>query len=707
MSVHNHRSYFLRPNSPYFQASLREYGDVGSPKWISHQPIGQVHTRIPQATVPLLQSYLESREILRTPRGCGLCTATSSNTLSITSTSGGMRLHSRLPSGPSLHDFIRRGEAASCDPQALGPEQIPYLPGTSIMSVQKGRVYIETYGCQMNVNDLEVVLAIMKNAGYSEIVDKAEEADVILINTCAIRDNAEHKIWHRLNYFKHLKSKWNRNVEPSCSRSEVPPKVAVLGCMAERLKEKLVEANKMVDVVCGPDAYRDLPRLLATVDEGNTAVNTLLSLEETYADVTPVRISKNCVSAFVSIMRGCNNMCAYCIVPFTRGRERSRPADSIQNEVNQLWEQGVKEVLLLGQNVNSYNDVSGRLSGEEVLRLGGRDYPWYLSSGFSSICRSKEDGLRFSDLLDRLSAQFPEMRFRFTSPHPKDFPDELLFLMRERTNVCKNIHLPAQSGSTRILEKMRRGYTREAYLSLVDRIRTILPDSSLSSDFIAGFCGETEEDHADTLSLIEMVGYDMAYMFAYSLREKTHAHRNYEDDVPEPIKQRRLSELINMFRQTTISRFESQIGTVQLVLVTGPNKRDPTEWIGQSDKGHKVVFANRSLPLSFSLLPDKMNMLKDTSGAAANESMSKQYVSNQQVNKIIVGPCQTCNTIEANLNSGPAACMDPRPGDYVEVLIMETSTASLRGYPLARTNLRTFFSKTTKNHLNHSYQASA
>ena len=368
----------------------------------------------------------------------------------------------------------------------FSPVQVPYLPKNASNFVGQGRLYLETYGCQMNVNDMEIVLAIMKKAGYTEIVEKAEEADVILINTCAIREHAESKVWQRLNYFKHLKSRWKQNLLSHSSRSDVAPKVAVLGCMAERLKEKLVEANKMVDVVCGPDAYKDLPRLLATVDEGQTAVNTLLSLEETYADVTPVRVSKNSVSAFVSIMRGCNNMCSFCIVPFTRGRERSRPVSSIIGEVEHLWEEGVKEVVLLGRNVNSYNDLSGNFPETEKGSITERTRPWYHSSGFSSICRSKEDGLRFSDLLDHVSARFPEMRFRFTSPHPKDFPDELLFLMNERPNICKHVHLPAQSGSTRVLERMRRGYTREAYISLVERIRTILPDSSLSSDFIAG-----------------------------------------------------------------------------------------------------------------------------------------------------------------------------------------------------------------------------
>ncbi|KAH7441859.1 hypothetical protein KP509_03G059000 [Ceratopteris richardii] len=494
----------------------------------------------------------------------------------------------------------------------------------------------------------------MKDAGYSQIVENADEADVILINTCAIREHAESKVWQRLNYFKHLKNRWKQQTGFESGKPRSAPKVAVLGCMAERLKEKLVEANKMVDVVCGPDAYKDLPRLLATLGQGQTAVNTLLSLEETYADVTPVRISKDSVSAFVSIMRGCNNMCSYCIVPFTRGRERSRPANSILAEVGQLWEQGIKEVMLLGQNVNSYNDISG-ITLENVEGTFERNTPWCHSSGFSSICRTKEDGLRFSDLLDAVSSRFPEMRFRFTSPHPKDFPDELLHLMAERPNVCKHVHLPAQSGSTRVLERMRRGYTREAYLALVERIRSILPNSSLSSDFIAGFCGETEKDHEETLSLIEMVGYDMAYMFAYSLREKTHAHRKYEDDVPEATKQRRLSEIIQTFRASSVPRFVSQIGSNQLVLVTGKSKRDARDWLGLNEKGNKVIFPTKQLP----------------------------FVENQ-----FDGSKGTSADIHSEVR-------EPRPGDYVEVQILQTSTASLRAEALSLTNIRSFTSKSS------------
>lgn len=332
----------------------------------------------------------------------------------------------------------------------------------------------------MNINDMEIVLSIMKNAGYSEVVDVPESAEIIFINTCAIRDNAEQRVWQRLNYFWFLKRHWKSNVAIGRSHSLRPPKVVVLGCMAERLKDKILDAEKMVDVVCGPDAYRDLPRLLEEVDYGQKGINTLLSLEETYADISPVRISKNSISAFVSVMRGCNNMCSFCVVPFTRGRERSRPVDSIVKEVEELWKEGVKEVTLLGQNVNSYNDASGI---EKEVEPGSN---WKLSDGFSSMCKVIKMGLRFSDLLDRLASEFPEMRFRFTSPHPKDFPDDLLYVMRDRHNVCKCIHLPAQTGSSTVLERMRRGYTREAYLELVQKIRRIIPDVGLSSDFICG-----------------------------------------------------------------------------------------------------------------------------------------------------------------------------------------------------------------------------
>uniref|UniRef100_A0A803L6Z0 CDK5RAP1-like protein n=2 Tax=Chenopodium quinoa TaxID=63459 RepID=A0A803L6Z0_CHEQI len=518
---------------------------------------------------------------------------------------------------------------------SLSPTEI--LPDTLEVSEapQKGRVYHETYGCQMNVNDMEIVLAIMKNAGYNEMVEAPESAEVIFINTCAIRDNAEQKVWQRLNYFWFLKRNWKTNVAQGRSQSVRPPKVVVLGCMAERLKDKILDADKMVDVVCGPDAYRDLPRLLEEVDYGQKGINTLLSLEETYADISPVRVSKNSISAFVSVMRGCNNMCSFCIVPFTRGRERSRPVDSIVREVEELWKEGVKEVTLLGQNVNSYNDASGV---EKDVEPGNN---WELSEGFSSMCKVKTTGLRFADLLDRLSTEFPDMRFRYTSPHPKDFPDDLLYLMRDRYNICKSVHLPAQSGNSEVLQRMRRGYTREAYLELIEKIRRIIPDVALTSDFICGFCGETEEAFRDTVSLIKAVGYDMAYMFAYSMREKTHAHRNYTDDVPEDVKQRRLTEMIETFRESTGKRYDSQVGTIQLVLVEGPNRRAPeTELIGKSDKGHRVIFPIMPLPNRDSQDENKRN---------------------------------------------------PGVGDFVEVKISRSTRATLFGEALAITKLSSFY----------------
>ncbi|KAI4327679.1 hypothetical protein L6164_020108 [Bauhinia variegata] len=533
--------------------------------------------------------------------------------------------------GPSLRHFIAQATLTASDaqPGIVSDTEVPL----------KGRIYHETYGCQMNVNDMEIALSIMKNAGYREVADVPENAEIIFINTCAIRDNAEQKVWQRLNYFWFLKRHWKSNVATGRSQSLRPPKVVVLGCMAERLKEKILDADKMVDVVCGPDAYRDLPRLLEEVDYGQKGINTLLSLEETYADINPVRISKNSVTAFVSIMRGCNNMCSFCIVPFTRGRERSRPVESIVREVAELWKEGVKEVTLLGQNVNSYNDTSGT---ESEVEQGSN---WKYSEGFSSMCKVKKMGLRFSDLLDRLSSEFPEMRFRFTSPHPKDFPDELLYIMRERHNICNYIHLPAQTGSSAVLERMRRGYTREAYLDLVQKIRSIVPDVGISSDFICGFCGETEEDHLDTLSLVKAVGYDMAFMFAYSMREKTHAHRNYVDDVPEEVKQRRLTELIEAFRESTGQCFDSQVGTIQLVLVEGPNRRAPdTELMGKTDKGHRVSFVNVPVP-------------------HREDDIVKRH---------------------------------PVVGDFVEVRISRSTRASLFGEALAVTKLTSFYKNTNE-----------
>ena len=455
-----------------------------------------------------------------------------------------------------------------------------------LISTINAGVYIEPYGCQMNMNDAEVVLGILENYksnltdGFNESYYKfcrsdLENADVALLVTCAIREHAENKIWIRINELSKIRTKSKQKLT-----------IGVLGCMAERLKEKFLEKEGKVDIVCGPDAYRDLPKLIESVMlDGGSALNVALSLEETYADVRPVRLNQSSKSAFVSIMRGCNNMCAYCIVPFTRGRERSRSITTIINEIEDLKNQGVKEITLLGQNVNSYNSVND----ESILQ-----YNTELSNGFSSISRSRDEGMKFAELLDLTSLKFPEIRFRFTSPHPKDFPDALLHVIRDRPNICKQIHLPAQSGSSRILERMRRGYSREAYLNLVAHIRLIIPDVSLSSDFITGFCGETQEDHQESLDLIKQVDYDMAYIYAFSMREKTMAHRRYFDDVDQKTKSRRLREMLDLFYELAKIRTKSYVGTDQLVYVEGPSKKDSDVLSGRADNNKTVLFESRA-----------------------------------------------------------------------------------------------------------------
>jgi tRNA-2-methylthio-N6-dimethylallyladenosine synthase len=364
------------------------------------------------------------------------------------------------------------------------------------------------------------------------------------VNTCSIRENAETKVWNRLKEFRGLKAQ-NKSLT-----------VGVLGCMAERIKDQIIEEEQLVDIVVGPDAYRDIPRLIEEVEDGRKAVNVLLSLEETYADIAPVRTTGNGVSAFVSIMRGCDNMCSFCVVPFTRGRERSRPLESILNEIRQLSDQGYKEVTLLGQNVNSYKD------GNHT----------------------------FSTLMDKASLLDPEMRFRFSSPHPKDFPDELLYLIAERPNLCNYIHIPAQAGSDSMLERMRRPYTRDQYLQLIEKMKGIIPGLSLSTDIIAGFCGETEEEHQQTLSLMREVEYDLAYMFAYSERERTLAYRKFEDDVPEEVKKRRLSEIISQQMSIQHRRNHDEIGHRHVVLVEGTSKRSEQQMSGRTDTNKIAVF---------------------------------------------------------------------------------------------------------------------
>jgi tRNA-2-methylthio-N6-dimethylallyladenosine synthase len=409
------------------------------------------------------------------------------------------------------------------------------------------KVYIETYGCQMNVADSEVVMSILQEAGYNPS-ETITDAGLILINTCSIRDNAEQRIWGRLKAISHLKKK----------RKDL--KIGIIGCMAERLKERLLETEQLVDLVVGPDAYRELPILVAEAEAGHKAVNVLLSREETYADISPVRMDRNGVSSFVSIMRGCNNMCAYCVVPYVRGAERSRNPDSILREVKDLFEMGYREVTLLGQNVDSYKSVNGDLT------------------------------TGFPELLEKVARMTPLMRVRFSTSHPKDISDELLHVIARYKNICNHIHLPAQSGSSRILKLMNREYTREWYLERVKAIRTIIPECALSTDMITGFCTETDEDHKESLSLMENVGFDFAYMFKYSERPGTKAARKYEDDVTENIKSYRLSEMIALQNRLSATSKKYDIGKKMEVLIEGSSKRSKEFLSGRTSQNKVVVF---------------------------------------------------------------------------------------------------------------------
>ena len=408
------------------------------------------------------------------------------------------------------------------------------------------KVYIETYGCQMNVNDTEVIFSILSGAGY-ERTEVMEEADLVMANTCSIRDNAEQRIWGRIEVFHQL-----RKAKPGVL-------VGIVGCMAERLKDKLLDTHK-VDLVVGPDAYRRLPQLLEAIAPGNPQIDVLLSREETYADITPVRTDKNGISAFISIMRGCNNVCSYCVVPYTRGAERSRDASTIVREACDVYARGYKEVTLLGQNVDSY------------------------------LWKSAEETVTFAGLLARVAAIAPDLRVRFATSHPKDISDEVIAVMAATPNICRHIHLPVQSGSSRMLALMRRKYDREWYLERVSAIRRAMPDCGLTTDVIAGFCSETQEDHEATLSLMEEVGFDWAFMFAYSDRPGTLANRTMQDDVPAAEKNRRLNEIIELQNRKSLERYRAQIGRQLEVLVEGPSKRDPAMLCGRASNNMMCVF---------------------------------------------------------------------------------------------------------------------
>lgn len=433
-------------------------------------------------------------------------------------------------------DELRQGEAFA--PFAEDPNQYAK------------KFYIESYGCQMNFSDSEIVAAILNEEGFGA-TRNYEEADLVLLNTCSIREKAEQTVRNRLQAFRKVKEQ-----KPGML-------VGVLGCMAERVKAKLLEEEKLVDIVVGPDAYRSLPGLIEEAEGGQKSVNVLLSRDETYANISPVRLDSNGVTAFVSIMRGCNNMCTFCVVPFTRGRERSRDAQSIVNECKDLFDRGFREVTLLGQNVDSY----------------------YFNEG-----NGIENAVTFAKLLEMVALISPLLRVRFSTSHPKDITDDVLQTMAKYHNICKYIHLPVQSGNTRILQLMNRTYTREWYLSKVQRIREIMPDCGLSTDVISGFCTETEEEHADTLSLMEASRFDMAYMFSYSERPGTLAARRYTDDVPDDVKQRRLEEIIKLQNSHSRESYTNDIGKVFEVLIEGNSKRSDKDWCGRNSQNKMVVF---------------------------------------------------------------------------------------------------------------------
>jgi tRNA-2-methylthio-N6-dimethylallyladenosine synthase len=422
------------------------------------------------------------------------------------------------------------------------------------------KLYVESYGCQMNFSDSEVVASIMAENGYST-TRNVDEADVVLINTCSIRENAETRVRNRLTEFKHKKENNPELV------------VGILGCMAERLKKSLLEEEQLVDLVAGPDAYRDLPNLIEEVGTGQRAVNVLLSRDETYADISPVRLDQGGVSAFVTITRGCDNMCSFCVVPFTRGRERSRDPKTIVKECQDLFSKGYREVTLLGQNVDSYR--------------------WNMTSK-GEIKNPEEPTTNFAQLMEMVALVSPDLRIRFSTSHPKDMTDDVLEVMANYENICPYIHLPVQSGNTEVLYRMNRGYSREWYLDRISAIKRIVPDCAISTDIITGFCGETEEEHNDTLSLMDRVAYDFAYMFKYSERPKTLAERRFEDDVADDVKGRRLNEIIEKQLAHSLASHKMQIGRVDKVLVEGPSKRSADFMCGRNGRNSMVVFPKGS-----------------------------------------------------------------------------------------------------------------
>lgn len=493
--------------------------------------------------------------------------------------------------------------------------------------VNKVPVYIKTYGCQMNVNDTSIITSILQSYGY-EIVDHDTEAEIHLIVTCAIRESSEEKIWARLRDLKAQKE----------SSSHPLRQIGLLGCMAERLKEKVLSTSGSVDIVAGPDAYRDLPRLFAVNKlTRQKAINCLLSFDETYSDIRPIT-NVNDVTCYLSITRGCDNLCSYCIVPFTRGKERSRSIETILDEIKSLIGRGIKEVTLLGQNVNSYRDLM--TSPEKLGRLDLMDRVSAkedFAAGFRTVYKPRTKGITFDVLLEEVAKLSPELRVRFTSPHPKDFTDDVIEVMSRYSNIAKCVHLPAQSGSDSILSKMRRGYTKQAYLDLVDRMRAAMPNLALTSDIISGFCGETQKDHEETLDLIKRVKHNYIYAFPYSMRDKTHAYHKFVDDVPEETKKQRVGQILDLFRIQATDLNNQLVGTKQLVLVESTSRRSVNEWLGRVDTNVKTILPR-------------------------------------------------CDVFSVSERLERAI----KPGDYVECLINEANSQTLKAKPLQITTLAEF-----------------
>jgi len=455
------------------------------------------------------------------------------------------------------------------------------------------KVYIESYGCQMNFSDSEIVAAILAKEGFNTTNNLAE-ADVVFVNTCSIREKAEQTVRQRLRSFQHAK------------KAKPEMIIGVLGCMAERLKAKFLEEERLVDIVVGPDAYRDLPNLVKQVDEGKKAVNVLLSKEETYADISPVRLLSNGVSAFISITRGCDNMCTFCVVPFTRGRERSRNPKTILNEAQELFEKGYKEVTLLGQNVDSY-----LWYGKDGLK---KDYE-------TLSAKEKANSINFAQLMEQVALISPKLRVRFSTSHPKDITDEFLNVMAKYNNICKYIHLPFQSGNSRILGLMNRGYTREWYMDRIDKIKEIMPNCAISADIIAGFCSETEKEHQDTLSLMEYVKYDFAYMFKYSERPNTRAQKTLKDDVKEEDKSKRLAEIIALQNKHSLARNKAYIGQTFEVLIEKLSKKSDQELAGRTSQNTVVVFPKKNYKVGDYVMVKVHNC---TGGTLLGEAISNE-----------------------------------------------------------------------------------